>query len=165
MDAAVSPLLTRAAQAAIALALLGSVVVQAMILPSIYRDLADAPPAARVTFMGLLGLGILALQVFAVCVWRLLSKVRTGTVFAEAAFRDIDVITWSLVAVAAVLVATGLLLAPGDVAPGVVGLIGGAAVVIGGVALLVRVMKGLLRQAIAREREVVGLRAELGEVI
>ena len=160
-----SPLLTRAAQAAIAVALLGSVVVQAMILPAIYRDLADAPPAARATFVGLLGLGILALQVFAVCVWRLLSKVRTGSVFAEAAFRDVDVITWSLVAVAAVLVATGLLLAPGDVAPGVVGLIGGAAVVIGGVALLVRVMKGLLRQAIAREREVVGLRAELGEVI
>ncbi|MEV7826361.1 DUF2975 domain-containing protein [Microbacterium enclense] len=160
-----SPLLTRAAQAAIALALLGSVVVQAMILPSIYRDLADAPPTARVTFVGLLGLGILALQVFAVCVWRLLSKVRTGSAFAEAAFRDVDVITWSLVVVAAVLVAIGLLLAPGDVAPGVVGLIGGAAVVIGGVALLVRVMKGLLRQAIAREREVVGLRAELGEVI
>ncbi|KSU56020.1 DUF2975 domain-containing protein [Microbacterium enclense] len=160
-----SPLLTRAAQAAIAVALLGSVVVQAMILPAIYRDLADAPPAARATFVGLLGLGILALQVFAVCVWRLLSKVRTGSVFAEAAFRDVDVITWSLVAVAAVLVAVGLLLASGDVAPGVVGLIGGAAVVIGGVALLVRVMKGLLRQAIAREREVVGLRAELGEVI
>ena len=160
-----SPLLTRAAQAAIVLALLGSVVVQAMILPAIYRDLADAPPAAGVAFVGLLALGILALQVFAVCVWRLLSQVRTGTVFAEGAFRDVDVITWSLIVVAAVLVAIGLLLAPGGVAPGVVGLIGGAAVVIGGVALLVRVMKGLLRQAVAREHEVVGLRAELGEVI
>lgn len=160
-----SPFLTRAAQTVIALALIGSVVVQAMILPAIYRDLADASPAARVTFVGLLGLGILALQVFAVCVWRLLSKARTGTVFTEAAFRDVDVITGSFVALAVVLAAIGLLLAPGDVAPGVVGLIGGAVVVIAGVALLVRVMKGLLRQAIAREREVVGLRAELGEVI
>jgi uncharacterized membrane protein YkvA (DUF1232 family) len=160
-----SPFLTRAAQTVIALALIGSVVVQAMILPAIYRDLADASPAARVTFVGLLGLGILALQVFAVCVWRLLSKARTGTVFTEAAFRDVDVITGSFVALAVVLAAIGLLLAPGDVAPGVVGLIGGAVVVIAGVALLVRVMKGLLRQAITREREVVGLRAELGEVI
>lgn len=160
-----SPLLTRLAQAAIALALAGSIIVQAMILPAIYRDLADATPPARATFVGLLGLGILALQLFAVCVWRLLSKVRTETVFAEGAFRDVDVITWALVALALLLVAIGVLLAPGEVAPGVVGLIGGAAVVIGGVALLVRVMKGLLQQAIAREREVVGLRAELGEVI
>lgn len=160
-----SPFLTRAAQTVIALALIGSVVVQAMILPAIYRDLADAPPAARVTFVGLLGLGILAVQAFAACVWRLLSKARTGTVFTEAAFRDVDVITGSFVALAVVLAALGLLLAPGDVAPGVVGLIGGAAVVVAGVALLVRVMKGMLREAIAREREVVGLRAELGEVI
>lgn len=160
-----SPLLTRLAQAAIALALVGSIIVQAMILPAIYRDLAEAPPAARATFVGLLGLGILALQVFAVCVWRLLSTIRTGTVVAEGAFRDVDAITWALVALALLLVAIGLLLAPGEVAPGVVGLIGGAAVVIGGVALLVRVMKGLLQQAVAREREVLGLRAELGEVI
>lgn len=160
-----SPVIIRAAQTVIALALLGSIVVQAVILPAIYRDLAGTPPLSRVTFVVLLGLGILALQVFAVCVWRLLSKVREGTVFAEGAFRDVDVITGSLVAIVTVLVTVGVMLAPGGVAPGVVGLIGGAAMVFAGVALLVRVMKGLLRQAIAREREVVGLRTELGEVI
>ncbi|MDQ1083110.1 MULTISPECIES: DUF2975 domain-containing protein [Microbacterium] len=158
-------LLSRAAQTAIAIALIGSVVVQAMILPAIYRDLTDAPPVARVTFVVLLGLGILALQVFAVCVWRLLTRVRAGTVFAVGAFREIDVIAWSLGVVVVVLVTIALMLAPGGTAPGAVGLIGGAAVVICGVVLLVRVMKGLLRQAIAREDEVVGLRTELGEVI
>ena len=157
--------LTRTAQSVLALALAGSLVVQAMILPAIYRDLADAPPLPRTAFVALVGLGILSLQVFAVCVWRLLSKVREGTVFAEGAFRDVDVITGSLVVVVAVLAAIAALLAPGGAAPGVVGLIGGAALVFAGFALLVRVMKGLLRQAIAREKEVVGLRTELGEVI
>ena len=45
-------------------------------------------------------LGIVAMQVTAVCVWRLLSMVRRGTVFSDAAFRYVDLIFGSTVAVA-----------------------------------------------------------------
>lgn len=160
-----NPALTRLAQAAIVLALIGSVVVQAMILPAIYRDLHDAPPFARATFVTLLGLGILGLQIFAVCTTRLLSQVSARTVLCTTSFREVDVIAWSLVGVALSLAGIAFLLAPGGVAPGIVGLIGGAALVVATMALLTRVLKGLLRQAIAQETEVVALRGELGEVI
>ena len=55
---------------------------------------------------------------------------------------------------------------PGDeVAPGVVGLICGAALVIAGVALVVLVLRMLLVQAVALEVETRHLRSELDEVI
>ena len=45
-----------------------------------------------------------------------------------------------------------------------IGLVCGASLVLGGVALLVVVMKALLRQAIDRENEVDALRAELNKM-
>ncbi|RWR16339.1 DUF2975 domain-containing protein [Microbacterium enclense] len=158
-------MMTRAAQAAIALALAGSILVEGMILPAVYRDLEGTTPVLPAVFVGLLAVGVIALQVCGVCVWRLLSKTRRGVVFAETSFREVDVIAWSLATVAIVLAAIGIILAPGEIAPGVVGLICGAAVVMGGACLLVVVLRGLLRQAIASEGEILSLRGELGEVI
>jgi hypothetical protein len=51
------------------------------------------------------------------------------------------------------------------VAPGVVLLIGGLGVLIAGVALIVRVLRLLLAQAVARDAEAQQLRSELDEVI
>lgn len=101
---------------------------------------------------------LLCLQVFAVCVWRLLSLVRRGTVFSPAAYRYVDVIVGAVLAAALLAVALAVVLAPGETAPGVVALVGGAGLVLGGVALLMVVMKRLLRQATA-------LRTELDVVI
>ena len=58
-----------------------------------------------------------------------------------------------------------VLLAPGGIAPGVIGLLCGAALVTAGVALVVVVMRSLLRQAVDREIEAQGLRSELDDVI
>ena len=69
------------------------------------------------------------------------------------------------VALLLITLAVGVLLAPGQIAPGVVGLVCGAAWVLAGMALLVVVMRTLLAQAIARENEARMLRAELNEVI
>ena len=56
--------------------------------------------------------------------------------------------------------------APGEeVAPGIVGLICGVSLMIGGVGLVVFVMRTLLAQAVARDAEAKHLRAELDEVI
>lgn len=149
----------------IALCLAGSVAVQAVILPLLWSDLAPAPAAARTTFVVLAGVGVLMLQVIGVCIWRLLTLVRRGSVFSPVAFRWVDGVVGALGVAALVVFALAWLLAPGGIAPGVVGLVAGAAVVLGGVALVVVVMRMLLVQAVAREEEARTLRAELGAVI
>lgn len=149
----------------IALALAGSLVVQTFIVPAIWADLAGEVLWARITFVTLIVLGVVTMQVFAVCVWQLLTKVRKGSVFSESSFRYVDIIIWTIAAAAVLTFAMAVLLAPGSVAPGIVGLICGASLVLGGMALLVVVMKNLLRQAIEREAEASALRTELNEMV
>ena len=101
-----------------------------------------------------------------VCLWRLVTMVRRGTVFSHGAFRYVDIIIGAIASASALLFLLGVILAPGDaVAPGIVLLIGGAATVVAGIALVVVVMRSLLAQAVAREAEASHLRAELDEVI
>lgn len=149
----------------IVIALIGSVVVQVMIVPAIWLDLVGAPLPARITFVSIIVLGVVTMQVFAVCVWMLLTKVRRGSVFSESSFVYVDVIVGAISTAAVLAFAMGVLLSFGEAAPGLVGLICGAGLVLGGMALLVVVMKALLRQAIDREREARALRAELDEVV
>jgi len=152
-------------RAVIALALAGSLVVQAMILPAVWQDTEGTELWRRVVLVTVLGLFVGAMQVIAVCVWQLLTKVRRGSVFSESSFRYVDAVVVALGAAAVLVVALATLMAAGEAAPGVVGLVGGAALVLGGVALVVVVMKALLRQAIDRDAEARELRAELDEVV
>jgi hypothetical protein len=149
----------------IALAFAGSIVVQAFIIPAIWRDLEGEALWGRITFVAIVFLGVVTMQVFAVCVWQLLTKVRKGSVFSKQSFRYVDVIIWTIVAAAVLAFILAVVLAPGGTAPGIVGLICGAALVLGGMALLVVVMKALLRQAIDRDNEARALRSELDEVV
>lgn len=150
----------------IALALVGSVAVQALIVPLLWLDLADEELWGRIAFVSIVVLGVGTLQVFGICVWLLLTKVRRGSIFSTSSFRYIDVIIGAILVAAALLWILAAILAPGSAAPGLVALIGGAGVVLAGVALLVVVMKVLLRQAIDRDVEAQALRSELdNEVI
>ncbi|GEP40292.1 hypothetical protein NPS01_39550 [Nocardioides psychrotolerans] len=111
-------------------------------------------------------LGIVTTQVVMFCLWRLVTMVRRGTVFSDAAFRFVDIMIAAVVSASALMFLLGVVLAPGEaVAPGVVLLIGGAATVLGGIALVIVVMRSLLAPAVAREAEASHLRAELDEVI
>lgn len=150
----------------IALALVGSVAVQALIVPLLWLDLAGEELWGRIAFVSIVVLGVGTLQVFGICVWLLLTKVRRGSIFSTSSFRYIDVIIGAILVAAALLWILAAILAPGSAAPGLVALIGGAGVVLAGVALLVVVMKALLRQAIDRDVEAQALRSELdNEVI
>ncbi len=92
----------------------------------------------RIPIVGIVLLGIVTIQVTMVCVWRLLTMVRRGTVFSHAAFRYVDVVIGAIAAAALLMFGLGVVLAPGEaVAPGIVLLIGGAAVLVAGVALIV----------------------------
>lgn len=149
----------------LALSLAGSLVVQVVMVPLLWADLEGAPESARVAVVVIVVLGIVTLQVCAVCIWQLLSLVRRGSVFSARAFRYVDVMIGAILAGAVLVFALAVLLAPGEVAPGLVGLICGVSLVIGGVALVVFVLRMLLVQAVEREAEARRLRSELSEVI
>ena len=150
-------------------ALAGSLFVQVVTVPLAAADLdgADADVlAVRTPLVVIVVLGILTTQVVMVCVWRLLTLARRGTVFSSASFRYVDVVIGAIAAAAVLLLVLGTVLAPGTaVAPGVVLLIGGAAVVVAGLALVVLVMRTLLAQAVARDLEARHLQAELDTVV
>ncbi|KFG74822.1 DUF2975 domain-containing protein [Streptomyces mutabilis] len=111
-------------------------------------------------------LGAAAAEVVLVCVWRLVTMVRRGTVFSLGAFRYVHVVTGAFVAAALLVFALAVVLAPGEaVAPGIVLILGGVVVTILGVALVVLVLRMLLAQAVARDIEAARMRAEPAEVI
>ena len=149
----------------IALALAGSLFVQVVMMPLVWADLDGAADGERIAFITILVLGIVTMQVSAVCIWQLLTLVRRGSVFSTAAFAYVDVVIGAIAAASVLTFLLAVLLVPGEVAPGIVGLICGAALVIAGVALIVLVLRALLAQAVAREVEADRLRSELNEVI
>jgi hypothetical protein len=154
----------------LAMVLAGSLFVQAVMVPllaiDLNEDFGSDVADVSVPFIVITVLGIVTIQVTVVCVWRLVTMVRRGTVFSHAAFRYVDVVIGAVAAASLLTFGLGVVLAPGEtVAPGVVLLIGGVAVIIAGIALIVLVMRMLLAQAVARDAEAHHLQAELDEVI
>jgi hypothetical protein len=151
----------------LAAALAGSLFVQAVVIPLLAIELTGPAVAdLRVPLVVIAVLGIGTTQVVMVCLWRLLTMVQRGTVFSDAAFRYVDRVIGAVAGASLLTFTLGVTLAPGNaVAPGVVLLIGGAAVVVAGIALVVQVMRQLLAQAVARDAEANQLQAELNEVI
>ena len=150
----------------LAIALAGSLFVQTVMVPLFWADLEEAPAAVRVPVVVIVILGIVTMQVTAVCVWRLLTMVRRGTVFSHAAFRYVDIVVGAIAAASALTFGLAVTLAPGEaVPPGMVLLICGASLIVAGVALVVLVLRMLLAQAVDRDAEAHHLRAELDEVI
>ncbi|GGV59657.1 transporter [Streptomyces griseoloalbus] len=162
--------LTVLALRAVTVALLtGSLGVQVVMVPLLAGDLdgldADHSPL-RAPSLLIVVLVVLAAQTVLVCVWRLVTMARRGTVFSPAAFRYVHIVIGAFVAAALLVFALGVLLAPGEaVAPGIVLLLGGAGLAILGIALIVLVLRMLLAQAVAREVEASRMQAELAEVI
>lgn len=111
-------------------------------------------------------LGMASVQVALVCVWRLVTMVRRGTVFSHAAFQYVDTVIGAIVAAALLWFAVTLLNAPGQRDdPGVTVIMGGVGVAVLGVALFALVLRALLAQAVARDVEAARMRAELDDVI
>ena len=147
----------------------GTVFVQAVIVPLLAIDMRDLDPDAahlRTPFLVIVVLGMVTVQIVLVCVWRLVTMVRRGTVFSQAAFRSVDVVIGAFVAAAALLFVLAVFMAPGEaVAPGIVLLVCLASAGVVGVALVVLVLRMLLAQAVARDAEADGMQAELDAVI
>ena len=156
-----------ALRAVLAVVLAGTVFVQAGTVWALVggSDPEDGPlpptPLRVITI-----LGMVTVQVALVCVWRLVTTARRGTVFSRAAFRYLDGIIGAIVAAALVWFAVAAINAPGRRAdPGVTLIMGGVGVGILGVALIVVVPRTPLAQAVARDVEAARMQAELDEVI
>ncbi|AYV31886.1 DUF2975 domain-containing protein [Streptomyces sp. CJ_13] len=154
-----------ALRAVLAVVLTGTVFVQASMVWALFTDPEDETlpltPLRVITI-----LGMLAAQAALVCVWRLVTMVRRGTVFSHAAFRYVDVVIGAIVAAALMWFAVTIVNAPGQREdPGVTVIMGGIGLAILGVALIVLVLRMLLAQAVARDVEATQMQAELDEVI
>ena len=111
-------------------------------------------------------LGMVSVQVAVVCVWKLVTMVRRGTVFSHAAFRYVDGVIGAIVAASLLWFAVTAVNAPGQREdPGVTVIMAGIGLAILGVALIVLVLRMLLSQAVARDVEAAQMQAELDEVI
>ncbi|MFD7764970.1 DUF2975 domain-containing protein [Streptomyces microflavus] len=160
-------LAVRALRAVLVVVLTGTVFVQALMVWALVggNDPEDGSlPLTPLRVIAVLGIG--TAQVALVCVWRLVTMVRRGTVFSHAAFRYVDVIIGAIVAAALVWFAATAINAPGQREdPGVTLIMAGVGVAVLGVALIVLVLRMLLAQAVARDVEAAQMQAELGEVI
>ena len=156
-----------ALRAVLAVVLTGTVLVQAGMVWTLATG-SDPENGTRplTAFRVFTIVGLVAIQVIVVCVWRLVAMVRRGTVFSHAAFRYVDIVIGSIVAAALVWFAVTAVNAPGQRAdPGVSVIMAGIGLGLLGVALIVYLLRTLLAQAVARDVEATQLRAKLDEVI
>ncbi|HEX3259741.1 MAG TPA: DUF2975 domain-containing protein [Pseudonocardia sp.] len=160
-------LAVRALRAVLAVVLVGTVLVQAGMLWALISGSDPEDGSLPLTALRVITiLGVLAVQVALVCVWRLVTMVRRGTVFSHAAFRYVDGVIGAIVAAALGWFAVTIVNAPGQRDdPGVTVIMAGIGVAVLGVALIVYVLRTLLVQAVARDVEAAQLQAELDEVI
>jgi hypothetical protein len=158
-------LAVHALRAVLVVVLAGTVFVQALMVWALATD-PEAGSLPLTPLRVITILGMLSVQVALVCVWRLVTMVRRGTVFSHTAFRYVDGVIGSIVAAALVWFAVTVLNAPGQREdPGVTVIMAGVGVGILGVALVVLLLRMLLAQAVARDVEATQMQAELDEVI
>jgi len=163
----VGKLTVRALRAVLAVVLAGTVFVQASMVWALVSGSDPEDGSLPLTALRVITIvGLVSVQVAVVCVGRLVTWVKRGTVFSHAAFRYVDIVIGAIVAAALVWFAVTAVNAPGQRAdPGVTLIMGGIGVAILGVALIVLVLRMLLAQAVARDAEASQLQAELDEVI
>lgn len=140
---------------------------QVVSIPGQFSHMAEEAPELGFLPWGLMVFGVLevvCLQIILVCIWKLLTMVRSDRIFSNRSFRWVDGILlatsvgWALLVVTAVSISTFLYLTPRLRDPGLPILFFGLVLVGGVVVLTVAILRALLRQAAA-------LRSDLDEVI
>ena len=149
--------------------LAGTLFVQVGMVPMIAVNEVARPGAPEVPAVALLAYLVLAgivIEICAVCVWKLATRVARSTVFDPGSFKYVSPIIVSVAAGSLATFALAALLAPGeDIAPGMVLLIGGFGILLAGISVIGYVLRQLLIQATRTEAQAAALRTELGGVI
>ena len=159
-------LTVRALRIVLAVVLAGTVLIQVGMVWVLISG-SDPEAGLPITALRLITiLGLLSVQFALVCIWRLVTMVRRGTVFSDAAFRYVDGVIGAIVAAALVWFAVTIINAPDQQDdPGVTAIMAGIGLAILGVALIVYVLRMLLAQAVTRDVEATQMQGELNEVI
>lgn len=151
------PRVTAVLKTLIAVLLVLLVIAQVGMIPAVAATTAHQnPDLAYLRVPGIIGgiLFLMLVQVVLLCIWKMLSLVRGEKIFSQRAFRYVDIIIGAMVAAAALLTAALIVIyAARAVNPGIL-LLGVLGVVIGiALALLVVVLRGLLRKALELEQD------------
>ncbi|QKJ19713.1 DUF2975 domain-containing protein [Microbacterium hominis] len=124
---------------------------QVWVVPAVAGGFArTAPEFAALEVPGILLIGalLLCVQVVLACVWRLLTLTARERIFDDAAFRWVDAIIVTVVAADALIVVGLAVLNGARAGSPIIGVTGIIAVIVAtGIALVVVVLRGLLRQA------------------
>ncbi|MGL3151668.1 DUF2975 domain-containing protein [Microbacterium sp. A82] len=130
---------------------------QVLVIPEVARITAIRnPDVDHLEIPGIIGAVIfLALvEVTLICVWKLLSLVRAERIFSPDAFRYVDIILWALAAAGALIaVSYAVIIASRAVSLSLTLLAILGIVVSAALALLVLVLRGLLRKALELEQD------------
>ena len=157
----------QALRGVLVMAFVGSVLIQGGMIGVLISGSDPEDGSRPLTSLRLITIfGLVTVQVAVACIWRLVTMVRRGTVFSDAAFHYVDRMIGAIVAAALAWFAVTIVNAPGQREdPGVTLIMGGIGIAILGVALVVYVLRMLLAQAVARDVEASRMQAELNEVI
>lgn len=130
---------------------------QVAVVPAIASQMADRiPPLAYLQWPGVIAAAVfvLCLQAALGCVWRLLTLTREGVIFNARAFRYVDVILAAIVVATVVVLGSLVVITNAGAATPSLALLGVLGVVVGSMlALLVVVLRGLLRKATQLESD------------
>lgn len=133
------------------------VLCQVAVVPAIAAEMATRiPPLAYLQWPGVIAatIFVLCLQAALVCVWRLITLAREGIIFNERAFRFVDVILVAIIVATIVVLASLVIISNAQAATPSIALLGVLGIVVGSMlALLVVVLRGLLRKAAQLESD------------
>jgi len=151
------PRITAALKALIVVLLALLLATQIVLIPGVAVLAAERnPELAYLAGPGIVGGIVLVtlIELVLVCVWRLLSLVRQDRIFSPGAFLYVDIIMVTMAGSAVVIAGALVVLALGHAVNPSILLLGVVGVVIGiALALLVAVMRGLLRKALELEQD------------
>lgn len=151
------PLATLLLRAMIAVLIALLLFAQVFMIPGVAEDTARRnPDLAYLEVPGIIGavLFLALVEIVLLCVFALLSLVRADRIFSPHSFRWVDIIIGTMLASAALLIASFVVLATAHaVNPGILVLAVFGVVVSFSLALLVGVMRGLLRKALQLEQD------------
>ena len=135
----------------IAVLLVLLVLCQVVVVPVIAAEMADRlPPVAYLQWPGVIAAAVfvLCLQSALVCVWRLLTLAREGIIFNPRAFRYVDAILVSIIVATIIVLVSLVIISNAQAGSPSIALLGVLGIIVGSIlALLVVVLRGLLRQA------------------
>jgi hypothetical protein len=151
------PRVSRALKALIVVLLALLLASQILVIPEVARITAlRNPDVVQLEVPGIIGavIFIALIEVTLVCVWFLLSLVQTDRIFRVEAFRYVDIILGALVAAGVLILASYLVIVANRAVSLSLSLLAILGVVVSAaLALLVVVLRGLLRKALELEQD------------